>query len=160
MGRHPDQSRLLQSLGGEDPPRPRHGSAEVAPGDGFLLCSDGFWEHQSREEIGALAAHPPGERQRALDHAAAEAVRRAGKKADNTTAVLVVFDPKPRTEQKPATRARDRGAGTDRRPEKTNRHREPKKAGPARGDKVLLWILAAVIGFFLGLLLLEIAKRG
>jgi len=95
MGSHPDQSRLLQSLGGEDPPRPRHGSAEIESGDAFLLCSDGLWEHLSREEIEALAATPPAGRQAALDDAVATAVRRAGKKADNTTVVLLVFGDPP-----------------------------------------------------------------
>ena len=92
MGTHPDQSRLLQSLGGEDAPSPRPGSAEVAAGDVLILCSDGFWEHLKPAELEKLAATPPAKRQRALDQAVAEAVRRAGAKADNTTAVMISFD--------------------------------------------------------------------
>lgn len=92
MGTHPDQSRLLQSLGGEEPPTPRPGNAEVAAGDVLILCSDGFWEHFKREELEKLSATPPGKRQYALDQAVAEAVRRGGAKADNTTAVMIAFD--------------------------------------------------------------------
>lgn len=92
MGTHPDQSRLLQSLGGEEPPSPRPGSAEVTAGDVLILCSDGFWEHLRQGELEKLAATPPSRRQHALDQAVAEAVRRAGPKADNTTAVMVHLD--------------------------------------------------------------------
>ena len=90
MGNHPDQSRLLQSLGGDEPPSPRPGSAEVVAGDVLILCSDGFWEHLKREELEKLVSEPPTRRQRALDHAVADAVRRGGQKADNTTAVMIV----------------------------------------------------------------------
>ena len=44
MGTHPDQNRLTQSLGGDKDPEPEPDAAEVAVGDGFLLCSDGLWE--------------------------------------------------------------------------------------------------------------------
>jgi serine/threonine protein phosphatase PrpC len=89
MGTHPDQSRLLQSLGGEDSPSPRLGSAEIEEGDVLILCSDGFWEHLKQTELEKLAATPPAKRQQELDQAVAEAVRRAGSKADNTTAVMI-----------------------------------------------------------------------
>lgn len=92
MGTHPDQSRLLQSLGGEEPPSPRPGNANVAAGDVLILCSDGFWEHLKPAELEKLAATPPMKRQHALDQAVAEAVRRAGAKADNTTAVMIALD--------------------------------------------------------------------
>jgi serine/threonine protein phosphatase PrpC len=92
MGTHPDQSRLLQSLGGEEPPSPRPGNANVAAGDVLILCSDGFWEHLKPAELEKLAATPPMKRQHSLDQAVAEAVRRAGAKADNTTAVMIALD--------------------------------------------------------------------
>jgi len=92
MGTHPDQGRLLQSLGGEDLPSPRPGNAELLAGDVLILCSDGFWEHLRRDELEDLAALPPARRERALDKAVAEAVRRGGDKADNVTVVMIAFD--------------------------------------------------------------------
>lgn len=92
MGTHPDQSRLLQSLGGEDAPSPRMGNAAFEAGDVMILCSDGFWEHLKTTELEKLAATPPAKRQRALDFAVNEAVRRAGAKADNTTAIMISSD--------------------------------------------------------------------
>jgi len=47
MAEHPDQSRLLKGLGGKEPPKPDFGQASLCPGDSFVLCSDGFWEHVS-----------------------------------------------------------------------------------------------------------------
>ena len=91
MGTHPDQSRLLQSLGGEDAPRPRTGSAEIAAGDVLLLCSDGFWEHLKQDELEKLVSVPSARRQAALEEAVAEAIERAGAKADNTTAAMIHF---------------------------------------------------------------------
>ena len=91
MGRHPDQSRLLQSLGGDDPPTPRPGRADLEAGDVLMLCSDGFWEHLKPDELEKLASAPPARRQGALDAAVVEAVKRGGEKADNTTAVMIHF---------------------------------------------------------------------
>jgi len=51
MATHPDQNRLLQSLGGDKEPELQLGSAEVEPEDGFLLCSDGLWETIEAEEM-------------------------------------------------------------------------------------------------------------
>jgi PPM family protein phosphatase len=90
MGTHPDQSRLLQSLGGKEAPSPQPGNAEVEAGDGLILCSDGFWEHLKQAELEKLIGTPPAKRQEALDQAVAEAVRRGGAKADNTTAMMIV----------------------------------------------------------------------
>ncbi len=92
MGTHPDQSRLLQSLGGEGPPNPRPGNAPVEAGDALILCSDGFWEHLTTAELEKLAACPPWRRQPTLDQAVAKAVSRGGSKADNTTALMIAFD--------------------------------------------------------------------
>lgn len=47
-----DRSRLLRVLG-KEPCRPEAGGGTAAPGDAFLLCSDGFWEFVYNEEIQA-----------------------------------------------------------------------------------------------------------
>ena len=89
MGTHPDQSRLLQSLGGDDPPSLRIGTAAISTNDVFILCTDGFWEHLKQVDLEKLAACKPGNRQKALDTAVQEAVRRGGAKADNASAIMV-----------------------------------------------------------------------
>ena len=51
--RHPDRNRLLRSLGGEGDAAPTllDAPVELAPGDAFLLCSDGLWEHVTEAEM-------------------------------------------------------------------------------------------------------------
>lgn len=48
-----DQSSLLRSLGSREKIKPEFGSAQaqLSAGDGFLLCSDGFWEYIQDQEI-------------------------------------------------------------------------------------------------------------
>jgi serine/threonine protein phosphatase PrpC len=90
MGGHPDQGRLLQSLGGTDYDRPDLDSAELTPDDGFLLCTDGFWERTAAAEMAEILY---GDRRRAgaaLDQAVARAERRNGRKGDNLTVAVVL----------------------------------------------------------------------
>lgn len=44
---HEDRNRLLRDIGGEKGARPEihHPLERLRPGDRFLLCTDGFWEH-------------------------------------------------------------------------------------------------------------------
>jgi PPM family protein phosphatase len=91
MGRHEDQNRLLQALGGDDPPKPRLGGSAIEPGDVLLLCSDGFWENLEASEIIALVAHPPSRWGKQLEKAVQFAVDRGGQKADNTSVILARF---------------------------------------------------------------------
>jgi len=51
MATHPDQSRLLKGLGGDDPVKPDFGQTSVLFGDTFVLCSDGFWEQVSFQKM-------------------------------------------------------------------------------------------------------------
>ncbi|MGE0735288.1 MAG: protein phosphatase 2C domain-containing protein [Alphaproteobacteria bacterium] len=89
MGKHPDQNRLTQSLGGEAAPEPEFGSAEARTEDGFILCTDGLWETVTTAEMGqALRAHSLGKAAKALVAAAAE---RGGKTGDNVTVTLARY---------------------------------------------------------------------
>ncbi|MEM7697592.1 MAG: PP2C family serine/threonine-protein phosphatase [Verrucomicrobiota bacterium] len=93
MGSHPDQGRLLQSLGGSEfePPQYRAIELEAEP-DEFLLCSDGFWEHVGPEEIASLFAseiNEPSRAQALLDEFGRSATARAAEKADNISVLLV-----------------------------------------------------------------------
>lgn len=48
-----DQSSLLRSMGSQSKLKPDFGETTepLTAGDGFLLCSDGFWEHIRDQEI-------------------------------------------------------------------------------------------------------------
>ena len=89
MGTHPDQSRLLRSLGADEDPKPSFGISDLRDGDGFLLCSDGLWERVKHTEIEGvfrsdLHAHE-------LEQLVALAVKRNGPKGDNVTALAVQY---------------------------------------------------------------------
>lgn len=87
MATHPDQNKLLRSIGGEYPPETTHGSTSLRPTDPLLLCSDGFWEQITAEEMAvALAARNLDE---SLNHLADLAVRRGGPSGDNVAVAAV-----------------------------------------------------------------------
>ncbi|EXJ09077.1 PP2C family protein-serine/threonine phosphatase [Nitrincola nitratireducens] len=84
MGTHPDQNRLLQSVGGENPPKVSLGETALEAGDALLLCSDGLWERFDIPEI-TKAINLEGKvgietwPQKMVD----EAAKRGGPKGDN-----------------------------------------------------------------------------
>jgi PPM family protein phosphatase len=90
MGTHPDQGILLQALGGEEYTAPTHGTAEITPEDGFLLCTDGFWERTKVEEMAELLFSPRAQAALILEKAVARAVKRNGPKGDNVTVALAL----------------------------------------------------------------------
>ena len=53
MRTHPDQNRLYEALGGEKTPELSLDDADAAMFDGFLLASDGLWEHATDRELAA-----------------------------------------------------------------------------------------------------------
>ena len=89
MGTHPDQGRLLRALGSGEDLKVSHGVGQLAIGDAFLLCTDGFWERTKSQEIEEFFQQKPTEEK--LQLMVAEAVRRNGPKGDNTTALAVLF---------------------------------------------------------------------
>ena len=90
MGTHPDQGMLLQSLGGEEYRPPAHGMADVFSEDGFLLCTDGFWERTKIEEMAELLICGRSEAPLLLEQAVARAVERNGPKGDNVTVAVAL----------------------------------------------------------------------
>lgn len=50
---HADRHKLLRALGAAPQAQPGLGTVATAPGDAFLLCSDGFWELVLEEEMAA-----------------------------------------------------------------------------------------------------------
>lgn len=86
MGTHPEQGKLLRAVGMDGEVRPavrRH--AALAGGEALLLCSDGFWEHVSQEEMCWLVSTGTT----SLPALAEAAVSRAAGKSDNVTALVL-----------------------------------------------------------------------
>ena len=105
MGNHPDQNKLLRSLGGSADPDAEIESAAVREGDGFVLCSDGLWESVSPEEIArSLNARSLQEEADRLAELAAE---RGGDEGDNVSIALA----RAVGEAKPNSYSAQRGAG-------------------------------------------------
>ncbi|WP_052501596.1 PP2C family protein-serine/threonine phosphatase [Thiomicrospira microaerophila] len=86
MGTHPDQNRLLQSVGGENPPKVTIGQSSLESGDAIFLCSDGLWERFDIPEM-TKAANLEGKAdiktwtQKMVE----EAAKRGGPKGDNVS---------------------------------------------------------------------------
>ena len=89
---HPDRNKLLRALGDEDEEvRSERSDFEVMAGDSFLLCSDGFWEPVTEEEMERLLAEN-GKVGKWLSAMAKQAMKNGrGKDMDNCTAVAVTI---------------------------------------------------------------------
>lgn len=86
MADHPDQNKLLRSIGGEAAPKASFGKAGLEAGDAFLLCSDGLWETVSNQE---MAQHIYNKSpQEAADFLVGTAQDRGGKTGDNVSCAL------------------------------------------------------------------------
>lgn len=87
---HEDRSRLLRSLGAKQDPGAEAGAIDgaPAPGDAFLLASDGFWEWVTEAEMErALAAS--GDPQQWLTSMELQLRSRATGEFDNYSAIAV-----------------------------------------------------------------------
>ncbi len=90
---HEDRNRLLRTLGNDREARPtiNDTALALAPGDAFLLCTDGFWEYVTEPEMEttlARAATPDGW----LLAITALILERAPPDPDNFSAVAVFVD--------------------------------------------------------------------
>ena len=86
---HPARSQLTRSLGSEMVVQADVFRDDLAPGDAFLLCSDGLWDTVGSRDIGEIiTAHTSGNTlQLAAEQLVALALDRGS--ADNVTAVVV-----------------------------------------------------------------------
>ncbi len=90
MGDHPDQGRLLQSLGTKDYREPTYGTAQTGPADAFILCTDGFWERTPQRDMTSLLAGDSRSLEPRLSQAIKNAVAANGREGDNVTVAAVV----------------------------------------------------------------------
>lgn len=91
MGTHPDQSMLTRSINQSEPIKVtfKQHPAALTAGEAILLCSDGFWEFITNEEICELVTVkdlPYGLKERV-----SWAKQRAGKNGDNVTAQVLII---------------------------------------------------------------------
>ena len=87
---HPNRNLLLQALGHSETPKPDFGSATLAPGDSFLLCSDGLWDYFGDQELGkVLATLPP---RKAAEILLASARARARGRGDNVSLAIIKIE--------------------------------------------------------------------
>ncbi|MBR1764667.1 MAG: serine/threonine-protein phosphatase [Ruminococcus sp.] len=89
---HPDRNKLLRALGDDtDEVRSERTDFEVAAGDAFLLCSDGFWEPVTEEEMERLLKENC-KTAKWLSAMGKQALKNGkGKDMDNCTAVAVTI---------------------------------------------------------------------
>jgi serine/threonine protein phosphatase PrpC len=90
---HEDRNRLLRDLGGEKGIRPTLLPEiwTLQPGDSFLLCTDGFWEHIT--ETAMVAEHTKsGDPQQWLDNMRRRIGRNVPDEHDNYTAIAIFIE--------------------------------------------------------------------
>ncbi len=87
MKSHPDQNRLFEVLGGEHAPEFETGRASFSTWTGFLLASDGLWEHVSDAELEAV--FEAGLLDKAVRELVARAKMRGGSTRDNIAAAAI-----------------------------------------------------------------------
>lgn len=90
---HEDRNRLLRDIGGEKGARPEiHKQTErLYPGDKFLLCTDGFWEHITETAMLAELAKSNGPGQW-LANMERRIKKNAPEGSDNYTAMAVFVE--------------------------------------------------------------------
>lgn len=95
---HPNRNVLITSLGGKDAPKFAFGEADdLAPGDVFLLCSDGLWAYfEDAEMAGIVARHSAREASQILIDSARIRAQGSG---DNLSLAIIKLNP-------PAARSR------------------------------------------------------
>ncbi|HZX28847.1 MAG TPA: protein phosphatase 2C domain-containing protein [Telluria sp.] len=91
---HPDRNKLYNCLGASSLPKVEvSGQASLLPGDVFLLCSDGLWAMLSDDDIAQRLTTQTIVR--AVPEMLADATELAGAKADNATALAIMWQGAP-----------------------------------------------------------------
>jgi serine/threonine protein phosphatase PrpC len=143
--RHPQRSAITRALGTEPAVEVDTFSVEAAPGDLFLLCSDGLSDMLADDEVAEIIAASDGDPARSAEALVAAANERGGE--DNVTVILfelvaddvpVAADPEALA---PSTETERTNAGAEAPEGKVRRH----GAGPG-GRLTALLVIAAVLG--------------
>jgi len=94
MATHPDQSKMTTSMGGDEKPEPEITEWSLDKGDRFIVCTDGFWEITSYEQMQAILAATNLEDD--LASSSRKNIGRAPDDQDNTTSIAI----RPKTSEK------------------------------------------------------------
>ena len=86
----PGRNRLLRALGVDDATQVDLQDLDILPGDRFLLCSDGFWELITEEEMQKMCL-PADTAAQWLERMRSAVGRRSGPRGDNHTAITVIL---------------------------------------------------------------------
>jgi protein phosphatase len=87
---HPDRNKLYNCLGASTPPKVAvSGQASLLPGDVLMLCSDGLWSMLPDEDIVRRLSSQTVVQ--AVPDMISTALEVAGPKADNTTALAIMW---------------------------------------------------------------------
>ena len=86
--RHPQRSAITRALGTEPEVEPDVFTIEVAPGDLFLLCSDGLSDMLTEEQIAAAIEHAGGDPTAAGE----ELVRKANAEGGDDNITVLLFE--------------------------------------------------------------------
>lgn len=88
--RHPDRNKVLRAFGDDhDPLKSDRSDLKVESGDSFLLCSDGFWEPVTDEEMTAYLSGTGSAKAWLGEMAKAARANSNEKSMDNFTAIAV-----------------------------------------------------------------------
>jgi len=90
MGTHPEQGSLTRSIsvGKDIKPSIKQHTEPLHKNEMLLLCSDGFWEMLTNDEIMTLAKSP--NLKMSLNKWVKKAIQRAGKNSDNVTVQVFI----------------------------------------------------------------------
>jgi serine/threonine protein phosphatase PrpC len=91
LNSHPDKGRILKSLGASEFKGVDYDICDYLPGDTFLLCSDGYWESLGPKDTPLPSKAPNITLEEYTEKLVVAAVKRNGKKSDNTTAAIATI---------------------------------------------------------------------
>jgi serine/threonine protein phosphatase PrpC len=88
MATHPDQGSLLKGLGGEDEDiQADFGEAKLHPGDSIVLCTDGFWEHITTEQLATSLQQTKKPLKPRIQQLVTDALKNGGAEGDNISII-------------------------------------------------------------------------
>lgn len=88
MATHPDQGSLLKGLGGEDEDiQADFGEAKLHPGDSIVLCTDGFWEHITTEQLTTSLQQTNKPLKQRIQQLVKQALENGGAEGDNISII-------------------------------------------------------------------------